>query len=146
MITESRLADDDARLMTDVLGYDRYLTYGEDVSANVNDLIAAHVSGCRDRHPGDARALPVGRGATRLCAVPDERAFFERLSAQHETDGAYGHVQATRPDTLAIALNDSPAGLLAWLAEKLVEWSDTPPVTRRRSSGASRATGFSPRR
>ena len=27
--------------MTDVLGYERYLTYGEDVSANVNDLIAA---------------------------------------------------------------------------------------------------------
>ena len=36
-------------------------------------------------------------------------------------------MQATRPDTLAVALNDSPAGLLAWLAEKLVEWSDTPP-------------------
>ena len=36
-------------------------------------------------------------------------------------------MQATRPDTLAAALNDSPAGLLAWLAEKLVEWSDTPP-------------------
>ena len=36
-------------------------------------------------------------------------------------------MQNTRPDTLAAALNDSPAGLLAWLAEKLVEWSDTPP-------------------
>ena len=36
-------------------------------------------------------------------------------------------MQATRPDTLAAALNDSPAGLVAWLAEKLVEWSDTPP-------------------
>lgn len=34
-------------------------------------------------------------------------------------------MQATRPDTLAAALNDSPAGLVAWLAEKLVEWSDT---------------------
>ena len=63
--------------------------------------------------------------------IPRQRAFFERLSAQHQTDGAYGHVQATRPDTLAAALNDSPAGLLAWLVEKLVEWSDTPPVTAR---------------
>ena len=47
-------------------------------------------------------------------------------------------MQATRPDTLAVALNDSPAGLLAWLAEKLVEWSDTPagdpPAVERRIS------------
>lgn len=35
-------------------------------------------------------------------------------------------MQATRPDTLAAALNNSPRGLVAWLAEKLVEWSDTP--------------------
>ena len=35
-------------------------------------------------------------------------------------------MQATRPDTFAAALNDSPAGLLAWLTEKLVEWSDVP--------------------
>ena len=41
MITESRLATTMHRLMTEVLGYDRYLTYGEDVSANVSDLIAA---------------------------------------------------------------------------------------------------------
>ena len=35
-------------------------------------------------------------------------------------------MQGTRPDTLAAALNDSPTGLVAWLTEKLVEWSDTP--------------------
>jgi pimeloyl-ACP methyl ester carboxylesterase len=56
-----------------------------------------------------------------------EREFFDRLAAAGGPDGAYGHVQATRPDTLAAALNDSPGGLLAWLTEKLVEWSDTPP-------------------
>ena len=40
-MTERRLAETMHRLMTEVLGYPRYLTYGEDVSANVNDLIAA---------------------------------------------------------------------------------------------------------
>lgn len=40
--------------------------------------------------------------------------------------GGYAHIQGTRPDTLAAGLNDSPAGLLAWLVEKFVEWSDTP--------------------
>jgi hypothetical protein len=124
-ITETRLATTMHRLMTDVLGYGRYLTYGEDVSANVNDLIAATypdaVAGVLVTHAhfptGDERAGLV---------LPEEQAFFARLAAQHSTDGAYGHVQATRPDTLAVALNDSPAGLLAWLVEKLVEWSDTP--------------------
>ena len=124
-ITEVRLAETMHRLMTEVLGYRHYLTYGEDVSANVNDLIAAtypqSVAGILVTHAHfpstDERARLTGS---------DERAFFQRLAAAHGTDGAYGHVQATRPDTLAAALNDSPAGLLAWLAEKLVEWSDTP--------------------
>src|SRR5918994_6256142 len=39
-VTEVRLAATMHALMTEVLGYERYLTYGEDVSANVNDLIA----------------------------------------------------------------------------------------------------------
>ncbi len=124
-VTERRLASTMHRLMTEILGYRRYLTYGEDVSANVNDLLAATypeaVAGILVTHAH----FPASEERTALTAA-DERAFFERLAAAHVTDGAYGHVQATRPDTLAAALNDSPAGLLAWLAEKLVEWSDTP--------------------
>jgi len=124
-ITERRLAATMHRLMTDVLGYDRYLTYGEDVSANVNDLLAASypdaVAGILVTHAH----FPTTDERQRL-ELPEERAFFEDLATRHSTEGAYGHVQATRPDTLAAALNDSPAGLIAWLAEKLVEWSDTP--------------------
>lgn len=124
-MTEVRLADTFHRLMTEVLGYERYLTYGEDVTANVSDLIAA-------THPDQVAGILVTHAhfpttEERAALVePAERAFFEALAARHETDGSYGHVQSTRPDTLALALNDSPAGLLAWLVEKLVEWSDTP--------------------
>ncbi|GAA1830548.1 epoxide hydrolase family protein [Agromyces salentinus] len=125
-MSETRIAATMHRLMTEVLGYERYLTYGEDVTANVSDLIAAryadHVEGILVTHAhfpnGDERAA---------LTDPDERAFFAGIADFHEAHGAYGHVQSTRPDTLAAALNDSPAGLLAWLAEKLVEWSDTPP-------------------
>jgi pimeloyl-ACP methyl ester carboxylesterase len=125
-MSETRIAVTMHTLMTDVLGYERYLTYGEDVTANVSDLIAAtwpeHVAGIMATHAhfpnGDERAA---------LTDPDERAFFAGIAAFHEANGAYGHVQSTRPDTLAVALDDSPAGLLAWLAEKLVEWSDTPP-------------------
>lgn len=125
-VTERRLAATMHALMVDALGYERYITYGEDVSANVSDLIAAtypaHVAGILATHAH----FPSNDERTQL-TQPDELAFFERLAAFHGPNGAYGHVQATRPDTLAAALNDSPAGLIAWLAEKLVEWSDTPP-------------------
>ncbi len=36
----------------------------------------------------------------------------------------YLHLQATRPQTLGYALTDSPAGQLAWIAEKFREWTD----------------------
>ncbi len=125
-ITEDRLANTMHLLMTEVLGYQRYLTYGEDVSANVNDLIAG-------RYPGEIEGIIAthahfGTNEERAAYEdPAARAFFDAHAAKHGPDGGYGHIQATRPDTLAIGLNDSPAGLLAWIAEKLVEWSDTPP-------------------
>ena len=40
------------------------------------------------------------------------------------TEGAYALMQATKPHTLAAALGDSPAGLAAWIVEKLRSWSD----------------------
>lgn len=129
-MSEKRLAATMHALMTEVLGYERYITYGEDVTANVSDLIAArypeHVAGIVATHAH----FPTVQEREAL-TDPAERAFFDDIAAKHETDGAYGHVQATRPDTLAVALNDSPAGLLAWLTEKLVEWSDTPPSDQR---------------
>jgi epoxide hydrolase len=36
----------------------------------------------------------------------------------------YSHIQATRPQTLAYGLTDSPAGQLAWIVEKFKEWTD----------------------
>ncbi|MGF6824511.1 pimeloyl-ACP methyl ester carboxylesterase [Microbacterium sp. ZKA21] len=124
-MTEKVMADMMHSLMTDHLGYERYLVYGEDISANVSDLIAAE-------HPQQVAGILVthahfGTDEERATLDdPQARAFFDRLSASGGPDGAYAHLQATRPDTLAAALNDSPAGLLAWIVEKLVEWSDTP--------------------
>jgi pimeloyl-ACP methyl ester carboxylesterase len=124
-VSEGALAHTMHDLMTDVLGYRRYLTYGEDVSANVSDLLAA-------RYPDEVSGVIATHAhfptTTERAALDDaeERDFFDRIAADHAVHGGYGHVQATRPDTLAAALNDSPVGLLAWLTEKLVEWSDTP--------------------
>ncbi|HEX6222461.1 MAG TPA: epoxide hydrolase [Acidimicrobiia bacterium] len=109
------------RLMTEALGYGRFATYGEDVGATVSDWLAA-------LFPQSV----VGLFATHAAFPPDERAgdlteseerFRAWLADKWKTASAYAHLQATRPDTLAVALNDSPVGLLAWLVEKYVEWS-----------------------
>ncbi|MHA7986932.1 epoxide hydrolase family protein [Rathayibacter sp. CAU 1779] len=124
-MNEKRLAATMHALMTDVLGYPRYLTYGEDVTANVNDLIAATypdaVQGILVTHAH----FPTLEERQNLSA-PDAVAFFGALADRQASMGGYAHIQGTRPDTLAAALNDSPAGLLAWLVEKFIEWSDTP--------------------
>lgn len=130
-MSEERLASTMHALMTEVLGYDRYLTYGEDVTANVNDLIAA-------RHPEAVQGILVThahfptRSEREHLLEPDAVAFFGALSERQSSMGGYAHIQGTRPDTLAVGLNDSPAGLLAWLVEKFVEWSDTPAGDPRR--------------
>ena len=124
--TEERLAGLMHSLMTDVLGYSRYVTYGEDVTANVSDLVAA-------THPESVAGIVVthahflSQEERESTTDPTERAFYDRMAAGWYEQAAYAHVQGTRPDTIAAALNDSPAGLLAWITEKLVEWSDTPP-------------------
>ena len=39
-------------------------------------------------------------------------------------DGGYAEILGSRPQTIAYALNDSPAGLAAWIIEKFYAWSD----------------------
>jgi pimeloyl-ACP methyl ester carboxylesterase len=61
-----------------------------------------------------------------------EQSFVAASTRWDHDVGAYDHVQATRPRTLSLALNDSPVGLAAWILEKWLTWSD--PVTRDRLS------------
>jgi epoxide hydrolase len=49
---------------------------------------------------------------------------IERLRTFRSTGSGYGALQSTRPQTLAYGLTDSPAGQLAWIAEKFGEWTD----------------------
>jgi hypothetical protein len=50
------------------------------------------------------------------------------LHASFQTKGTgYLVLQSTRPQTLGYSLADSPVGMLAWIYEKLVHWSDSYP-------------------
>ncbi len=54
----------------------------------------------------------------------EEQCFLDRAALWVEQQGAYGRIQGTKPQTLAFGLNDSPAGLAAWITEKFQAWSD----------------------
>ncbi len=53
-----------------------------------------------------------------------ERDFLEAQRRWNLREGAYNAIQSTKPQSLAVGLNDSPAGLAAWMIEKYRSWSD----------------------
>jgi pimeloyl-ACP methyl ester carboxylesterase len=54
-----------------------------------------------------------------------EREALDALAASEATGSAYAALHATRPQTLAYALHDSPVGQAAWIFEKFVAWTDS---------------------
>jgi hypothetical protein len=65
---------------------------------------------------------------------PEEIAFKHDAQKWFDEEGAYWHVQATQPQTLGFALNDSPIGLAAWLIDKYRGWADCDGDVERRFS------------
>jgi len=120
-----RVAQAWAEVMTR-LGYERYAVHGTDAGTGVAGMLAmldaARVAGVH--LTGTAAAMPLGPpiDPSGLSGVDRERA--ERFN-RFQTDGmGYFHLQATRPQTLAYALTDSPVAQLAWIVEKFHEWTD----------------------
>jgi hypothetical protein len=60
---------------------------------------------------------------------PREAEAIASLKRFFETGAGYFAVQMTRPQTIGYSLADSPVGLLAWIYEKLVSWTDSYPWT-----------------
>ena len=59
-------------------------------------------------------------------ATPEEREFVAKRDALTDWESGYNHEQETRPQTLGVAMADSPVGAAAWIFEKLGKWSDLP--------------------
>ncbi len=61
-----------------------------------------------------------------LASLDDkDRALLERAGWFQQDGLGWARIQSTRPQTLAYALTDSPAGQLAWIVEKFWEWTDS---------------------
>ncbi len=107
------------------LGYDRYAAQGGDFGAIVTPDLGRvdpeHVIGL---HVNAATAGFIPFGDVDQDELTDvERARQARQKLYMEDGSAYFQLQATRPQTLAYALTDSPAGQLAWIIEKFKEWT-----------------------
>ncbi|GAA4195394.1 epoxide hydrolase family protein [Microbispora amethystogenes] len=108
------------------LGYDRYVAQGGDWGMPVSlRLGLADPAGVAGVHLNMFAAFPPEDPATwgELSPSDLERLDFAR---RFEEDGSgWRKIQSTRPQTLAYALTDSPAGQLAWIVEKFFEWTDS---------------------
>jgi pimeloyl-ACP methyl ester carboxylesterase len=119
----SKMAGIFHELMAGVLAYDKYALRGGDLGAGIALQMALlypeYVIGL---HTGGTYPRIIGELPDDLTAA--EKAYIENVRAWMQTEAAYAQVHATKPQTLASALNDSPAGLAAWIVEKFRKWSD----------------------
>ena len=104
------------------LGYERFAAQGGDWGAFVTSVLGW-------RHPESLigihlNLLAVRRDPRIPAANKEEAVYLEELAHWLKEETGYQWIQGTKPQTLAYALTDSPAGLAAWIAEKFHRWSD----------------------
>ncbi len=121
--TSDKTANLWAKLMTRVLGYYRFAAHGGDVGAGVTSRLGlihpAHIIGIHV-----TAVVPPYLGTGSVPLSDNERAFVELQQQWEREEDGYGHIQGTRPQTLAYGLNDSPVGLASWIVEKYRAWSE----------------------
>jgi len=104
------------------LGYARYGAQGGDWGAQV----ATRIGALDPQHcVGIHLNMPIGVRPEEPCDLTEEdKADLAAMAQFQSEESGYAIEQGTKPQTLGVALNDSPAGLLAWIVEKFRAWSD----------------------
>ena len=109
------------------LGYERYALAGGDWGAVINSHHANHFpERLIGLHSNMLLASPPEDDSARDAVTPSEAALRESRGSYMRNEFAYQQIQGTKPQSLGYALNDSPAGLAAWILEKFHGWSDIP--------------------
>jgi pimeloyl-ACP methyl ester carboxylesterase len=109
-------------LMTDVLGFRQFAAQGGDWGAGVASIIG-------QQYPSSVCGIHVNllfapRDPAASGTTAEEQQYFEILRHWLKEETGYQQIQGTKPQSLAFAMTDSPAGLAAWIAEKFRSWSD----------------------
>ena len=117
------MADLMFRLMTEVLGFSSFGAQGGDWGA----FLAARLGfSYQERITGiHLNMCPLSPHPSERTNLTDaEEAFIKEAKVFRTEEAGYQWIQGTKPQTLAYALNDSPAGLAAWITEKFYSWTD----------------------
>ena len=116
------IAETFAELMS-ALGYARFGAQGGDWGSFITSILG-------HRYPRRVTGihlnlLPVRRDPAMLQNPNDEeKKYLAQLNNFLKEETGYQWIQGTKPQTLAVALTDSPAGLAAWITEKFHAWTD----------------------
>ena len=121
---QQEVAKDHITLM-ETLGYPRYGLQGGDWGSAISSwharlapsrIAGLHLNLIFAPRPRDA--------ADPMENVTEDEATRLNASRLKMVDGVgYQAIQGTKPQTLGVGLNDSPAGLLAWILEKFHGWT-----------------------
>ncbi len=113
-----------SKLMIDELGYQQFLAHGGDWGSSITEQIALnypkntlgiHLTDIPFSHLFTIKADDLTEA---------EKQYLAAGQKWQQTEGGYAMIQSSKPQTLGYGLNDSPAGLAAWIIEKFNTWSD----------------------
>jgi pimeloyl-ACP methyl ester carboxylesterase len=121
------------------LGYARYVSQGGDHGSVISDAMARQApAGLLGIHLSMPPTLPadvvkaLNEGGTAPGGLSaKEKSAFDALSAFFSKNAAYGAMMVTRPQTLGYGLTDSPAGMAAWMYDKITQWTFSGGVAER---------------
>jgi pimeloyl-ACP methyl ester carboxylesterase len=111
------------QLMTQELGYDRYVAHGGDGGSPLAQALAVE-------YPDSVAAIhltDIGYHNMLSAETPNLSEVEQKQVEESQSDmqeSAYVMIQGTKPQSLAYGLMDSPVGLAGWIIEKFYSWSD----------------------
>ena len=121
-----------ALALLSALGYERFAIHGTDMGAGMagelDVLSAGRAIGVHTGTDSDTAVAVASFMKDAALNRPDlteeqKAKLTERFAGMDDRNG-YLAIQSSRPKTLGYALNDSPIGQLAWIAEKFAAWTD----------------------
>lgn len=121
LTTRAAVAESFHTLMTGMLRYERYYAFGGDIGGSACAQLAT-------LYPDEVAGLHVIHGpfpsdyAEPITAA--EQTWLDSDDERDDQDAGYAGIIGTRPHTVAAALVDSPTGLMAFIIDKLRDWSD----------------------
>ena len=110
-------------LMVELFGTRRYLVQGGDWGAAIGGWMAhAHPDAIAGLHLN----MVLLQTKDAVPKKPDEVAWAAKRAKLAKEENGYSQEQGTRPQTLGVAMSDSPVGVAAWILEKFGAWADVP--------------------